>query len=327
MERFTWQPGVGIDIAALARLRAHFKRPAQPMGEAWFMSEHRHMFHELMGDTSPLTVRQLQQPLQEIASGTSSFGPLDEWHQWYHYLLAQLVVRSDEAFLSSLLESLITALFALYPNGIHQPPYPQFSSDVLHTLGRCIMAPQCWDGENIVVGRLLHRSNRNPRQVWFWWDASGDFSTSMYLCMKYLPQAALEEWFASVLAIRSPHWRAQVLVWLVGSHSMLEGSLRWPSEWDIDAYPSVRWDWSHCLRPELATSDESGAPAAETFLAPSARELVLAATRRHFTEDVYLEWLESISSVSYLNDELASIPSMFEALYVRREVKIWKPAT
>jgi len=38
--------------------------------------------------------------------------------------------------------------------------------------------------------------------------------------------------------------------------------------------------------------------------------------RLHFSEDAYLEWLNSISGVSYLHEELAEIPTIFEGLYV-----------
>ena len=318
MKNFEWAPGVGINREALARLRAHFRRPATPMGEAWFMGEERRMFNELAGDISRLTAWQLQEPLQEIASGTSSFGPQDEWHDWYHHLLGELVPRSHEHFVSSLLESLITCFFALYPNGIYRAPYPEFRDDVLNTLGRCVMEPDCWDGTDIVVGRMLHRSNNNPNKVWCWWDASGDFSASLYLCIKTLPESLVQRWFRSVIAIPSPHWRAQVIVWLVGSHDLLSGKLLWPSELRIEAHPSVDWEWSHCLKPELASSDESGALPAEALLPRASREAVLATARQYFTEDVYLGWLESISRVPYLEAELAAIPSTFEAMYVGR---------
>ena len=318
MQQFAWQPGVGIDSAALARLRSHFSQPGYPMGEAWFMGEERRMFHDLMGDVSGLTAWELQEALQEIASGTSSFGPHAEWNDWYHYLLGQLLPRSHENFVSSLLESLITCFFALYPNGVHRPPYKHFHSDILNTLGRCMMDPRCWNGGDIVVGSMLHRSNNNPNRVWCWWDASGDFSASMCLCLKYLAPPLVQSWLASVLAIPSPHWRAQVLVWLVGSNELLRGQVRWPSELKIEAHPSVGWEWSHCLRPELATSDESGATPVESFLPRAATEAALAVTQEYFTEDTYLAWLESISQVPYLEAELAAIPSTFEGMYVRR---------
>ncbi len=49
------------------------------------------------------------------------------------------------------------------------------------------MDRNCWEDNDIELGKLLHRSNNNPNQVWMWWDASGDFSSSMFFCLKYLP--------------------------------------------------------------------------------------------------------------------------------------------
>lgn len=199
---------------------------------------------------------------------------------------------------------------------MHKLPYPQFHTDVLKTLGRCMMEPDCWTDDNIAIGNILHRSNNNPNKVWCWWDASGDFSASMYLCLKYLPSALVQGWFNSVLAIPSPHWRAQIIVWLVGSQELLTGQQLWPSEFSIEAYPSISWEWSHCLRSELASSDNSGAIAVSSFIPQSSRELVLMLTQQHFTEDVYLSWLQSIYEIPYLELELGTIPSMFESIYV-----------
>ncbi len=317
MQRFCWLPGVGVDAIALERLRSHFRQPSSPMGEAWFMSEERGMFPELMGDLSSLSAFELQTPLAEIASGTSCFGPLEEWDHWYHYLLGQLLPRSHEAHVTSLLELLITGFCALHPNGIQRSPYEHFRSDVLNTLGRCMMDPRCWSEGGIVIGSMLHRSNNNPARVWCWWNASGDFSASMFLCLKYLPPSIIPDWLASVLAISSPHWRAQVLVWFVGSHELLRGRVRWPSEFEERAYPSVDWNWSHCLGPQLTSSDTSGAEPVESFLPSSTREVTLAIAQQFFTEDVFLAWLESIHEIPYLVAELASIPSAFESIYVR----------
>jgi hypothetical protein len=299
VDQFVWQPGLGIDESALARMRSHFTRPKEPMGEAWFMSEERHVFHELEGDLATLSAWQLQRPLEEIASGTSSFGPHAEWHAWYHYLLGQLLPRSHEAFVSPLIESLITGFIALYSNGINVGPYPQFRSDALVTLGRCMMEARCWNRSEIVVGSMLHRSNNNPNRVWCWWDASGDFSASLFFCLKYLPPPLIRDWFQSVLDIASPHWRAQTLVWLIGAHEMLSGRTNWPSEFLAEARPSIGWEWSHCLRPELASADESGVPPVPSLLPESSGIQVLELVHSHFTEDVFLDWLTSIARVPY----------------------------
>ena len=111
-----------------------------------------------------------------------------------------------------------TNFMALYPNGVHREPYRGFRDDAVLTLGRCMMDGQCWNGPDIAVGTVLHPSNNNPNRVWGWWDASGDFAASMFFCLKYLPASLVETWLRSVLEITSPHWRAQVVVWMVGAH-------------------------------------------------------------------------------------------------------------
>ena len=286
------------------------------------MGDDRRIYHELRGDLATLSTGQLQDVLHEIASGTSCFGPLREWNEWFHHLLAPLIPRAHEHHVSSLVESLISAFVALHPNGVYREPYSGFLADVMCSLGRCMMAPECWSGQHALTGRFLHRSNNNPRQVWRWWDASGDFSASLYFCLKYLPADCVAGWFKSVLAIESPHWRSQLIVWLVGSNDMLRGRMLWPSELDSGAYPSVAWEFSHGLRPDLAKSDESGAPAMPAFLPDAARDAVLTVVHGHFTDTVFLEWLDSIGTVAELQAELADIPSMFEALYVNRGIVV-----
>lgn len=316
MNQFLWIPGGGVDPAALERLRMHFRRPSEPMGEAWFMGDERKMYPELLGDLNEVSAYDLMKPLGEIASGTGSFGPMREWNTWYHYLLGALLPRGHEAHVSYLLEPLFTGFMAIYPNGVYREPYKGFQEDALLTLGRSIMDSECWNGSDIAIGKVLRRSNNNPNRVWVWWNASGDLSASLFFCMKYLPDVAVEPWLRSVLDIPSPHWRAQVMVWFVGAHELLNGVVRWPSEFAVQAHPDIGWEWSHCLRPELTTTDDSGAPPAAAFIAEGVRATALRVMRSYFTEDRFLEWLDGISSVPYLAAELVEIPSTFEALYV-----------
>jgi hypothetical protein len=131
-----------IDSAALERLRSYFRRPSEPMGEAWFMGAERRMFRELLGNLDKLSASELQQPLGAIASGTSSFGPQQEWSTWYHYLLGAVLPRSHESFVSYLLEDLVVGFMALYPSGVYREPYKGFDDSLL-TLGRCMMDGEC----------------------------------------------------------------------------------------------------------------------------------------------------------------------------------------
>lgn len=55
------------------------------------------------------------------------------------------------------------------------------------------------------------------------------------------------------------------------------------------------------------------------MLPEASRLQTLQVVRSHFTDDVFLDWLASISSIPYLEAELAEIPTMFERLYVQRD--------
>ena len=277
------------------------------------MGEQRRMFTELQGQISELGPDELQKPLEEIASGATCFGRLDEWVRWYHYLLGELIPRAHESYLEPLLEVLITGFIALHRDTSEAEPYDGFVDDALRTLGKCMMQPQCWQGKDIAHGNILQRHYRQGVGNWGWEDASGDFSASMFFCVKYLPVSSIAGWMRSVLAIESPHWRAQLICWLVGARGFLDGSIVWPSQLKSTARPSVDWSWSHCLKPR---SEEPDIPA-PPMLSRASREAVVEAVRSEISEDRYLEWLDSFFRTPPLFEELAEIPTEFERIYLR----------
>lgn len=311
---FLWSPGAGYDEEALARMQRAFPRPKTPMGEAWFMGDNRRLFVELMGNLNCVAAKELFSPLYEIASGAHSFGPRAEWSSWFHYLLGRLVPRSHEGVTHYLLEPLITAFFSQYPSGIKPEPYRGFRADVLSTLGRCMMDASCWSGGQIVLGEILHRGGW-PNGIWRWFDASGDFSASMFFCLKYLSAAEIRDWMLSVLRIPSPYWRAQVMVWFVGAHDMLTGAIKQPSLFEIADRPRLAWEASHLLTGRFATDDgdwiEIGG-----FLPDSNRLEALAALASYMSPDMFLDWMCSIAEFEELECELAELPERFYALYL-----------
>jgi hypothetical protein len=309
---FLWIPGEGCDEAALARMRKEFPRPCEPMGEAWFMGKTRAMFWDLMGDLDALPIGELSTPLFEIASGALAFGERDEWTFWFHHLLARTLPRAhDEYAFYSLIEPLTTAFFALHPQGVREP-YKGFRADALATLGRSMMNPSCWNGDRIRLGSFLHREC-NPRVgVWFWYDASGDFSASMFFCLKYLDAESIAPWLRSVLDIPCPHWRAQIMVWFVGAHDLLAGRILDPADYDRRDRPSLSWVSSHLLRCDPALGLDAA------FLPRANRDATLATLASFMNDDVYLDWLCSIADVDYLESELADLPERFRELYVMK---------
>ena len=64
------------------------------------------------------------------------------------------------------------------------------------------------------------------------------------------------------------------------------------------------------------SSSEAGLTVA--LIPEGSRSQALQTFQSYFVEEVYLDWLTSISTVPYLEAELAEIPAAFEKLYVCR---------
>src|SRR5688572_12444447 len=112
LSSYKWVPGIGASSAAVARMRSCSVRPAKPMGEAWFNTENRRIYHELL---APNAIKEmggidLSFLLFEIASGTSSFGHRAEWDDWFRYLLPDLIERGGETlyFETTMLQGVVT---------------------------------------------------------------------------------------------------------------------------------------------------------------------------------------------------------------------------
>jgi hypothetical protein len=151
---YLWIPGVGPDNAALHRLYEHFPQPRDAMRGAYVMSGERSSFDL---EANP------RGALFDIASATCSFGEDREWNDSFHFLLAEEIpfAMRTGVLEQPLIESLATAFFAIYPEGVTREPYRGFERDILETLGRAIMGPQCWADGQIQRGEILCRQ-RSP---------------------------------------------------------------------------------------------------------------------------------------------------------------------
>ncbi len=301
---FLWIPGQGADADAINRMKYYFLRPTRPMGEAWFMGGEREMYHDLMGDLNKLSIDYLQEMFGTIGRGTSSFGPFEEWNDWFHYLLGQLMHKAHDCLNHPLLEYIMTAFMNIYPHGIENEPYPGFREDALNTLGKSLMDAECWDGQNTVRGKALNS--------WSWDRAAGDFSSSMFFCLKYLNTEQFPGWGKSALSINSPLWRAQIMVWLVGADKILKGKIAQPKQ--FKGYPSIEWQWSHCICGcvDYIQREKKQFP---DFIPQANRNAFLETVRQTITEDIYLEWLSSISQSKEIETGMLGIPWLFEEIY------------
>lgn len=310
-----WKPGNGIDPKALKRLQSFFDKPTQPMGEAWFLAEERKMFTYLLGDIERLDTERCAKAIEEIYSGLSCFGHLDEWIEWYDYLLPQLTPRAHEDDIFEYLsEHLITGFMLKYPNGIHQEPYLGFKDDVLSTLGQYLMSETLWENGKVRVGTMLWRDNHNPNKFWFWWDASGDFSASMFFRLKYLESKDIKEWTESLLSIDCAHWRAQLIVWIVGAYKILTNEIQQPAQLKQENTPSVCWAGYNYINKSAIRllNVESNV---SNIIPDENRQAFLQVLSENLNEATLMDWLKQISDFDYLERELGNIPmSLFEII-------------
>ncbi|RQZ56422.1 hypothetical protein DF057_30495 [Burkholderia cepacia] len=307
---FRWIPGAGRSASASARLSAAFPRPKTPMGEAWFMGDSRRTFAELQDDLQSIDIARLDTPLEEIVIGTTSFGPRDEWQQWYHYLMGQLMPRCHEGQHHALLEWLITAFVSQHPDRIPSEPYQGYRRDVLDTLGQSLMDPECWPSGALDTAACFNRHHDRQSGTGDWFNASGKFSSSMFLCVKYLETHEIRPWLTSVLAIDDPLWRAQLMIWFVGADDMLRGRVRQPSEFSPRDYPRIDWQGARYLS---GSTDRHAAPV--EFVPSANRDAAVDTLRSVMTEATFLDWLHSLGRHDHVESELADLPYRFYSLY------------
>jgi hypothetical protein len=202
---YRWRPGNGPDAGVLDRLARTFTRPPKPMGEAWFMGDERRMFTELMTmDVADAPTILLGQVLQEMSTGPSCFGPHEEWRAWYPYLLPRVVPLALSRPATWLIDDLLTATISQFPDGLPDRG-PLAARDIVDTLGQALMEASRWR-DAAMVGR--------DGDDWEWGRASGELSPFMLLVLKYLPEAQIANWTASLFDVADPRWRALLLAWL-----------------------------------------------------------------------------------------------------------------
>jgi len=263
------------------------------------MGDQREMYTYLLEQELDVMDRsQMVNPLVEIASGTCSFGPMAEWQSWFNYLLPRLVPIALQPCKLQIHELLVTAFITQHPAGVFEPPYRGFREDALHTLGQLIMDRSKWNGGQVSLGRVLIHPPSDLRDSWGWWEVSGDLSASLFFCIKYLMVDEIEGWVRSVLAISDSHWRAQILVWLVGSDLLLGEKAAQPSDLE-DREPRVEWELSHRLAGNYTGRFDE--PILLTPFIPNANKVAFrAALRDYLTDSQLLEWRKSIEKIDYL---------------------------
>jgi len=308
---YLWMPQRGPDPAAIDRMARAFPRPATPMGEAWFMGDERRMYPQLRGALEALPDDDITSALEEIASGSSNFGPLREWIEWYHYLLPRLMMREWRPTYCQPAELLFTAFIAQHPASDGSLPYREFRNDALGTLGQYIMAPHFWPDGEVDVVKCLGKWT-GPSGIAGWFDAGNLLSASLFFCTKYLAPSEVETWFRSVIAIADGHWQVQIMTWLVGAHPILIGEIQQPG--DLPTAPfGVEWNWSHILDGNYSGNHQP--PVHHIPFLPAENCAAIVEIARGMEVEGFLEDFLTDPKMNTVASEVAGMPERFLQLY------------
>lgn len=271
------------------------------------MGEERRIFNELEGDVDALPVRFLQEVLGEIGTGVSSFGLREEWEIWFDYLLPRLIPRCGECWLSWLFEEVCTAFLVVDLGREDSIKAGGYRENVLNTLGQVLLSADRWDNGSVILGKVLHPSNKNPAGIWGWADVSGDLAASLVLCLRLIQKQDIEEWVESIFAIDCPYWRTQLLTWHVGARLLLNDKITFPERFDELTSPRISWSWSHAIGGK-----QGGTIVASSLFPPGNLAQFKASFEAALRRINLAEWQGGILEVEALRNEVGALIRRFE---------------
>jgi len=313
---YQWIPGNGPSQQAIERIRSNALKPAEPMGEAWFMGETRRMFDELVPPNAvkELDLLEINTVLFEISAGTNCFGHFPEWDEWFKYMLPDLIERAGETlwFENNLFQSVVTAFMGVYWGGVEEQ-YAGFREDVLASLSVTMMDKMFWSGDpdSQTPGFLDLRKDGRGELKLFWNAGESDpsVSASIFFCLKYLHAEEVPAWVDSLLAIQDPLWQGNLMVWFLGAFDLLSRSTILPHEIE-KSNPRIEWDHSHLLG---SADNGSGFNDNSRFLPEENVRRFFSSMKAYYTEEKILDLAEVFSRTEHLAISTYNVPEILDA--------------
>lgn len=324
---YKWIPKDGVSLDAVVRMKNHFLKPKQLMGEAWFIGKERRLYHELIdkpfAEIKPSDLS--TEILFEIASGTKSFGHREEWDEWFKYLLPQLILRSSESYFFSelLAQSIVSAFMNVYWNGIPEE-YSGFRNDVIDSLSLCLMNEELWcyyidEKTNIIYPRAkflnTYKDGRdNLRLDWNSGKANESLSALMFFCLKYLNPKEISSWVKSLFSINDIYWKGALMVWILGTYDILKQPIISPLMIE-KSNPELKWENSHTLGSRYGSIDAEHLPDKDfndnkNFIPAENAECFVEEINKHLTDELILDWAESFAGDSFVSESTFNIPEL-----------------
>jgi hypothetical protein len=256
--------------------------------------------------------------LFEIASGTSSFGHMDEWDEWFRYLLPDLIERSLETvyFDTTVFQSVVTAFMSIYWNGVDEH-YEGFRNDVLSGLSVAMMDKKFWSlNETQPRPVFLDLAEDGVGRINLFWDSEhsdSSVSAGLFFCLKYLKPHELADWIESVVSIEHELWQGNLMVWFLGAFDSLKSGSVVPA--DIESgRPELKWDASHLLGTyeEANRARYKGFNFDEDFLPRENIKIFFDRVTSYYSETKILELAVSFTRNEELNMSTFNIPERLQ---------------
>lgn len=286
------------------------------MGEAWFLGAERRMYTELQQPDAIMDMDRvdLSMLLFEISSGTKCFGHIDEWDEWFKYMLPDLIERSTDKlwFSTVLFQSLVTAFIAIYWTGIDEH-YEGFRHDVLSSLGLTWMDGKFWlFGAGPPCPEFLNvMTDGRGEETLFWNHVHPDENVcaALIFCLKYLDLSEIPSWTDSLTAIVHPFWQGNLMIWFLGALGLSDREPIIPYHLE-EMTPKLDWDNLHTLNPHTddTTRKYPEFNKVECFLATQRLSEMLSRLKSYYTESKIVELAELFSQNKQLALATFNVP-------------------
>ncbi len=179
-----------------------------------------------------------------------------------------------------------------YAGGSAELPYAEFFDDVLAALGVDFVRAR-WP--SLTIAPLPGWERRI--------DAGGVFCAALCLFARYAETADLPVWWASVVAIESPCWRARLLLWMASVSPLLMHADALPSDSDaaLPRFRNAYWQGAEWLGRGRAADD--GTASYRPIIPRKNADCLIANFRALLDVETLLNWLVEIERAATRDDD------------------------
>jgi hypothetical protein len=182
-------------------------------------------------------------------------------------------------------QTVITAFIRIYGEHVEEE-YAGFRLDSLETFGRAIMKREFWTSDLGERASACSKKSIAPGR--------NSFTASLFFCLLYLPTSCVQAWTQSLLAIDSPFFRTDFIIWLAGTYESMKSE-----QFSLGSLPAnrfcIRWTGDFLLRNTTA------------IIPRMSRTEFLKVIRSQLSMEILMRWLDEIAQFDDLDTEVRAL--------------------